>query len=101
MGQTAYSVATLETMSFPPIGGLAAGMSRRRYAVLADSDRELIARLRRESALPVAAIAALLCTTETAVIRVCKEAGAVSQYSSAPYRRRSPRRDVDGSDTNP
>jgi hypothetical protein len=88
-------------MSFPPIGGLAAGMSRRRYAVLAESDRELIARLRRESALPVAAIAALLCTTETAVIRVCKETGAVSQYTSPPYRRRSPRRAVDGSDTKP
>jgi hypothetical protein len=76
-------------------------MSRRRYAVLAESDRELIARLRRESALPVAAIAALLCTTETAVIRVCKEAGAVSQYSSAPYRRRSPRRTDDEPDTKP
>jgi hypothetical protein len=101
MGHTAYWLATLEAMSFPPIGGLAAGMSRRRYAVLADSDRELIARLRRESALPVAAIAALLCTTETAVIRVCKEAGAVSQYSSAPYRRRSPRWVVNESETNP
>ena len=88
-------------MSFPPIGGLAAGMSRRRYAVLAESDRELIARLRRESALPVAAIAALLCTTETAVIRVCKEAGVVSQYSSPPYRRRSPRRAGDDSDSKP
>jgi hypothetical protein len=88
-------------MSFPPIGGLAAGMSRRRYAVLAASDRELIARLRRESALPVAAIAALLCTTETAVIRVCKEAGAVSSYSTAPYRRRSPRRTVEGIDSKP
>lgn len=88
-------------MSFPPIGGLAAGMSRRRYAVLAESDRELIARLRRESALPVAAIAALLCTTETAMIRVCKEAGVVSQYSSPPYRRRSPRRAGDDSDSKP
>jgi hypothetical protein len=88
-------------MSFPPIGGLAAGMSRRRYAVLAASDRELIARLRRESALPVAAIAALLCTTETAVIRVCKEAGVVSQYSTAPYRRRSPRRAIEGTEPKP
>jgi hypothetical protein len=69
--------------------------------VLATSDRELIARLRHESALPVAAIAALLCTTETAVIRVCKEAGVVSQYSTTPYRRRSPRRTVHGIEPKP
>jgi hypothetical protein len=88
-------------MSFPPIGGLAAGMSRRRYAVLTNSDRELIAKLRRESALPVAAIAARVCTTETAVTRVCQEAGAVSQYANPPYRRRSPRRAVNETATLP
>lgn len=75
-------------MSFPPIGGLAAGMTRRRYAVLADEDRQLIARLRRETALPIAAIAALVCTTDSAVVRICKELAVIPQYSAAPYRRR-------------
>jgi hypothetical protein len=78
-------------MTFPPIGGLASGMTRRRYALLTPEDLDLIARLRQESALPVAAVAALLCTTETAVNRVCDERNIKPRYSGVPYRRRSKR----------
>ena len=78
-------------MTFPPIGGLASGMTRRRYALLTIDDKDLIARLRQESALPVPAIAALLCTTETAVTRVCKERNITPSYTGVPYRRRSKR----------
>jgi hypothetical protein len=78
-------------MTFPPIGGLDSGMTRRRYALLAEEDRDLIERLRRDTALPVAAIATLLCTTETAVHRICRERDVVCRYTLTPYRRRTKR----------
>lgn len=84
-------VGTLAYMEFPQIGGLAAGKTRRRYGLLAAEDHDLIVRLRKESALPVAVIAALLCTTETAVARVCRDRSVIPNYPNPPHRRKARR----------